>query len=872
MSARRTTSPAHGASPARTGGAPGPVARLRADEVGNRVMSAPGRLEPLASSLLLTLLWCLGLRSLDGLISHGPWVLQSLAVCAATLVVAGLGRSALPQRSLLSVLAGLAAGAGALAWTGRAGPYPEMWWHDPSGALAAVRLQISEGIPPISPSPALASLILLTCLLLSWTSAVLSAGGGDGIAISGLVPAGSLLLPSLFLSSTPPATTLIAAGACLLALILIGAPSRYWPARSHGPGHAHGPRGLRRLIAAAMTALSLALGAVVVNTAPSAPDHVWNPEGAASTVPDLNVSLSQDLVRGSNAVAFSYTGQTQAESVRFTLGVITNLEEGTWTPDATVEDLTVDQARPADPSTSLTAGAALSQAGLSGHDARQRLSPLTITTQGLRSDRLPTLQSTTLVTDPVTTPDSVPPGAQATVPDLSQWHWVQHSTTALAVSQPLNPGSTYSLLGWSAVADAEGRPRTPVPLPPAAPDPEALSAYTSLPGDVPQAVSDLAQEAVAQAGSERSAQAAALVARLRGPDFTYDESAPYDTQHGTSLEAIEAFLQERSGYCVHYASAFTVMARSLGIPTRIAVGYASRSAEPGAWTAVTGHQLHAWPEVWLDDAGWVAFEPTPGGAGLAADEGPQASQAAEPSASPSPAPTSSQAAQPTASAQGAEPTGGGQASPTPTDAPGTVEAQGDRASVLAAVGRILARLAVALAILALLAAPAMARRAQRRRRVAQVRGGGQPAQAAWAELLATARDLGILTGHQGTRAPTEEALEEALSQNLAALRAGSSGSSGSSGGSPPGAVEEADPAAGDQDAAERALRRLRGAVVAERYGPQGRRGLPVEDLLTALGTCASAMSAAVGRGRRIVAVVAPASLLPTGRDPGRRSG
>lgn len=850
-SARRPPGPGAAVprAPRRAAGGPAP-ARLRAQEAGNRVMSAPGRLEPLLAALLLTALWWMGLSSLTGLLAAGPWLHQALAVCAAAVLTTGVGRCLWPQRALLMILAGLAAGAGAVAWAGRAGPFPEMWWHEPSGALAAVRAQISEGVPPLAPAPALASLLLLSCLLLSWTSAVLSAGGGDAIAVSGLLPAGLLLLPALFLSATPPTATLVSVSVCLLGLISIAAPARYWPARGHGPGSAHGPRVLRRLSALAMGLAALALGGGLISSAPTTPDHVWNPEGASSTIPDLSVGLSRDLVRGSNATAFSYTGQAdEGESLRFTLGVITSLEGEVWQPDATAEDLAVDQLRTGDAPSMLTAGGAASASGLDAERVRESLGALTLTTQGLRTDRLPTLQSTALVTEPVATPGSLPPGAQAEVPELGQWRWVQASSTALAGATPLNPGSTYSLLGWSAVADAQGRPRTPVPLPPATPDAEALSAYTALPEQTPPAIAAFAQEAVSPAGADRASQAAALVARLRGPDFTYDESAPY-AQDTSAMASIEAFLGTRSGYCVHYASAFTVMARSQGIPTRIAVGYASRSTGPEQWTAVTGHQLHAWPEVWLDDAGWVAFEPTPGGAGLAADEGTTTG-----SASPAPATSPAGGATPSAPPESSTPAAGVPgAKPT---APST--SQGSRPGAESGIAARLAGAAMAvaagLAALAVLGAPALARRALRRRRLARVRCGDQPAQAAWDELLATAQDLGLPTAGGG-RAATEGAVEEALARVLQAAETARR---------PQAAPGEAG------RGARRALRTLRRAVVAERYGPAGRAGGPAEDLLTALEASARALGATAGRARRLVAVLAPVSLLPAGLRPGGRA-
>ena len=119
---------------------------------------------------------------------------------------------------------------------------------------------------------------------------------------------------------------------------------------------------------------------------------------------------------------------------------------------------------------------------------------------------------------------------------------------------------------------------------------------------------------------EETLQAAALESWFRYGDFAYNESAPYLPGADNPFSVMEAFLETRSGFCVHFASTFAVMARSVGIPTRVAVGYVSGS-EPGSQTSVRNNELHAWPEIYQDGFGWVAFEPTPGGAGVRAETG-----------------------------------------------------------------------------------------------------------------------------------------------------------------------------------------------------------------------------------------------------------
>lgn len=79
-------------------------------------------------------------------------------------------------------------------------------------------------------------------------------------------------------------------------------------------------------------------------------------------------------------------------------------------------------------------------------------------------------------------------------------------------------------------------------------------------------------------------------------------------------DPIETFLNERVGFCQQFSGTFALMARSLGAPARVAVGFTWGDLVEGTSDTyrVTGRQAHAWPEVWFEGLGWVAFEPTPG--------------------------------------------------------------------------------------------------------------------------------------------------------------------------------------------------------------------------------------------------------------------
>ncbi len=70
-------------------------------------------------------------------------------------------------------------------------------------------------------------------------------------------------------------------------------------------------------------------------------------------------------------------------------------------------------------------------------------------------------------------------------------------------------------------------------------------------------------------------------------------------------------LQKKSGYCVHYATAFCLIARYLGFPARVIQGYKVPLLS-NKTAIVTNNDGHTWPEVYFEGKGWIAFEPTPG--------------------------------------------------------------------------------------------------------------------------------------------------------------------------------------------------------------------------------------------------------------------
>ncbi len=83
-------------------------------------------------------------------------------------------------------------------------------------------------------------------------------------------------------------------------------------------------------------------------------------------------------------------------------------------------------------------------------------------------------------------------------------------------------------------------------------------------------------------------------------------------QRGHSNDAMINFLSIKKGYCEQFSGTFAAMARSVGLPTRLVVGFTQGQLRADGLYHVAGRHAHAWDEVWFDGYGWVSFDPTPG--------------------------------------------------------------------------------------------------------------------------------------------------------------------------------------------------------------------------------------------------------------------
>jgi transglutaminase-like putative cysteine protease len=186
-------------------------------------------------------------------------------------------------------------------------------------------------------------------------------------------------------------------------------------------------------------------------------------------------------------------------------------------------------------------------------------------------------------------------------------------------TRPLHANQTYTATSYVSAATVKQLEAVPAPnanaaiqnnLYPA----QLLKRYTELPADLTQ--------------QDPSANEVLLMAE----QWTQGATNPFDamqalanafTRHGYAYsttnpdplpnqDAVETLLQTKSGYCTWYATAMTVMARELGMPARIAVGFTNDGYDQATKQYIVhGSDSHAWTQVYFPGYGWINFEPTP---------------------------------------------------------------------------------------------------------------------------------------------------------------------------------------------------------------------------------------------------------------------
>ncbi|QIK83301.1 transglutaminaseTgpA domain-containing protein [Sanguibacter sp. HDW7] len=408
------------------------------------------------------------------------------------------------------------------------------------------------------------------------------------------VAVGLLWLPPLLIVQDMPLTAVVITGLSLLGLLAVDDPQaivrRYpapgrdrWTRDRDRAVRTYGPRAVRWGALTAVTVVgTLTLGAVL--------PHV--PGWGSIEAPDVrsgvgqvgeNLDLARSLGERSQRKAYSYTISSPAERGPLRTGTLYNFDGRTWKPEPA-------QGTAVDDGTLLWPGA------LAGN--LRAPVKLELRSEEMRGRALPVPLD----------PRSVDrPGASST-----------YDTTrdVVATTPDLSAGdeATITFLPRDLSADvlrATTAPRNGDAVPSA--DYQAVEGSYALPGA--DEIATIAAGIVENAETDYD-RVVALQDYLRtDPKFRYTLEVPAQT----SSDAVLDFLEDGRGYCVQFATAMATMARSLGLPARLAVGYLPGRSESGRYV-VRGRDAHAWPEVYFSEIGWVRFEPTPGSqSGLAPD-------------------------------------------------------------------------------------------------------------------------------------------------------------------------------------------------------------------------------------------------------------
>jgi transglutaminase-like putative cysteine protease len=232
-------------------------------------------------------------------------------------------------------------------------------------------------------------------------------------------------------------------------------------------------------------------------------------------------------------------------------------------------------------------------------------------------------------------------------------------------------------------------------------------------------------------------KANALQQWFTSPYFTYTVHARWPN----SGPWLQRFLTtDPHGDCSQFAPAFAVLARLLGIPSRVAIGFTAGNRESGSGTwRVTTADAHAWPELYFPQVGWIRFEPTPSGIGEQGTASPpsytqsgsSSANGSKPTKPTKPAPGAGQKAKANNGLNSklshlGGPDGGG------------ATAASHRGGSGLALG-----ITLAVVLFALLAWPRLARWVTTRRRWMTAAGDAGRASTAWRELLDYLTDYGI---------------------------------------------------------------------------------------------------------------------------------
>ncbi len=143
---------------------------------------------------------------------------------------------------------------------------------------------------------------------------------------------------------------------------------------------------------------------------------------------------------------------------------------------------------------------------------------------------------------------------------------------------------------------------------------DGLNEYLRLPaGYSPRTLAWAAElkrdPALAQADARRLSQA--LMTHIRRSGFTYTLAPGLYGEADARTALDEFWLDRKLGFCEHFAAAYVVVMRAMGVPARVVTGYQGTDPEPvDGYYIVRQSSAHAWAEYWQEGVGWLRADPT----------------------------------------------------------------------------------------------------------------------------------------------------------------------------------------------------------------------------------------------------------------------
>ena len=177
---------------------------------------------------------------------------------------------------------------------------------------------------------------------------------------------------------------------------------------------------------------------------------------------------------------------------------------------------------------------------------------------------------------------------------------------AVVQQRPTTTGEQYSATASASATNQNGS------LPPAEENTDAANGESEpvVSRNIPAEVQTMARQVVAGTDGQ-AAMVQQLVNWFRSGRFQYSTAAQPVSPHGSPV-VVSFLTRTKVGNCQTFTDAFAMMAQSLGIPVRVAVGFTSGTRKPSGQSTLTGADAHTWPQVFVDPkSGWESVEPTP---------------------------------------------------------------------------------------------------------------------------------------------------------------------------------------------------------------------------------------------------------------------